>query len=80
VEEAKAFSSDEQNKKLMSAAPVLRNIGTQMTELRKAMNYYTNKQDMDPEERRIKINQLAAKYDQVAAQGYKVAQSAGINR
>jgi hypothetical protein len=35
---------------------------------------------MDPEERRIKINQLAAKYDQVAAQGYKVAQSAGINR
>ena len=80
VEEAKAFSSDEQNKKLMSAAPVLRNIGTQMTELRKAMNYYTNKQDMDPEERRIKINQLSAKYDQVAAQGYKVAQSAGINR
>jgi hypothetical protein len=80
VEEAKAFSSDEQNKKLMAAAPVLRNIGTQMTELRKAMNYYTNKQDMDPEERRIKINQLAAKYDQVAAQGYKVAQSAGINR
>lgn len=80
VEEAKAFSSDEQNKKLMAAAPVLRNIGTQMTELRKAMNYYTNKQDMDPEERRVKINQLAAKYDQVAAQGYKVAQSAGINR
>jgi hypothetical protein len=80
VEEAKAFSSDEQNKKMMAAAPVLRNIGTQMTELRKAMNYYTNKQDMDPEERRIKVNQLAAKYDQVAAQGYKVAASAGINR
>jgi hypothetical protein len=80
VEEAKAFSADEQNKKLMSAAPVLRNIGTQMTELRKAINYYTNKQDMDPEERRIKVNQLSAKYDQVAAQGYKVAQSAGINR
>jgi hypothetical protein len=80
VEEAKAFVSDEQNKKQMAAAPVLRNIGTQMTELRKAMTYYTNKQDMDPEDRRIKLNQLEAKYHQVAEQGYKVAASAGINR
>jgi hypothetical protein len=64
----------------MAAAPVLRNIGTQMTELRKAMTYYTNKQDMDPEDRRIKLNQLEAKYHQVAEQGYKVAASAGINR
>jgi hypothetical protein len=80
VEEAKAFVSDEQNKKQMAAAPALRTIGAQMTELRKAINYYTNKQDMDPEERRIKVNQLSAKYEQVAAQGYKVAELAGINR
>jgi hypothetical protein len=64
----------------MAAAPALRTIGAQMTELRKAINYYTNKQDMDPEERRIKVNQLSAKYEQVAAQGYKVAELAGINR
>ena len=80
TEEAKAYSSDEQNKKQMTAAPVLRNIGMQMTELRKAMTYYTNNQTIDPEVRRIKLNELEAKYHQVATQGYKIAELAGINR
>ena len=80
TEEAKAFVSDEQNKKQMAAAPVLRNIGMQMTELKKAMTYYTNNQNIDPEVRRVKLNELEAKYHQVAAQGYKVAEAAGINR
>jgi hypothetical protein len=52
----------------------------QMTELKKAMTYYTNNQNIDPEVRRVKLNELEAKYHQVAAQGYKVAESAGINR
>jgi hypothetical protein len=80
VDEVKEFLSDEQNKKQIAAAQVLRGIGTQMTALRKAMTYYTNNQNMDPEERRIKINQLEAKYHQVAEQGYKVSDVVGINR
>jgi len=80
VEEAKEFLSDEQNKKEMGAAPYLRNIGTKLTEIRKAMTFYTNNQTLDPEVRRVKLNELEAKYHQLAAQGYKVAESAGINR
>jgi hypothetical protein len=80
VEEAKNFLADEQNKKNMGAAPYLREIGTKMTEIRKAMTYYTNNQILDPEVRKAKLNELEAKYHQVAAQGYKVASAAGINR
>jgi hypothetical protein len=35
---------------------------------------------MDPEERRIKINQLEQQLHNVASQGYKIAEKAGIIR
>jgi len=35
---------------------------------------------MSPEARRDKINQLEFQLDRAARQGYKIAESAGINR
>jgi hypothetical protein len=80
AEEVKAYIADEQTKKQMGAAPYLRNIGTKLTDIRKAMTYYTNAQNIDPEVRRVKLNELETMYHQVAAQGYKVAEASGINR
>ena len=80
VEELQDFLANEQNVKNIGAAPYLRDIGTKMTEIRKAMTFYKNNQILDPVVRRNKINELEALYHQTAAQGYKVASAAGINR
>ena len=78
--EAKSLLEDEQQKKLISVAPILRKIQTQMTNIHAQINMVKNNQRMSPDERRDRINQLELNLDKVARQGYKVAESAGINR
>ena len=78
--EAKSLLEDEQQKKLIQVAPILRKIQTQMTNIHAQINMVQNNQRMSPDERRDRINQLEQNLDKVARQGYKVAQSAGINR
>ena len=79
-EQAKEMLSDEQQKKLIQAAPTLRRIQTQMTKLHAQINLIQNDQRKSPEERRVEINRLEDQLDRVAKQGYKVAKSAGIER
>ena len=78
--EAKSLLEDEQQKKLIAVAPALRKIQTQMTNIHAQINMVQNNQRMSPDERRDRINQLEQNLDKVARQGYKVAQSAGIDR
>jgi len=78
--EAKSLLENEQQKKLIQAAPALRRIQTQMTNIHAQINVVTNDKSKSPDERRDIINKLEKQLDIVARQGYKVAQSAGINR
>jgi hypothetical protein len=80
VEELKEFISDEENIKLMSVAPSLRRIQDQMAQIRSQINILKRDYEGDPEERREKINRLQKIYDQVARQGYRVMEAAGISR
>ena len=80
VEELKEFISDEENIKLMSVAPSLRRIQDQMAQVRSQINILKRDYEGDPEERRQKINQLQKIYDQVARQGYRVMEAAGVSR
>jgi hypothetical protein len=79
-EEAKALLSDEQNKKMIAVAPALRKVQTQMTTIHNQINIIKQNTRMSPEEKRDKINMLEQSLDKVARQGYKIAESAGINR
>ena len=78
--EARELLSDEQQKKLIAVAPALRRIQTQMTNIHAAINQIKMNERMSPEARRDKINQLEFQLDRAARQGYKIAESAGINR
>jgi hypothetical protein len=80
VEELKEFISDEENIKLMSVAPSLRRIQDQMAQVRSQINILKRDYEGDPEERREKINRLQKIYDQVARQGYRVMEAAGVSR
>jgi hypothetical protein len=80
VEEIEALLSDEEQKKLMAAAPSLRRIQDQMGKIRSRINQIKADYDRDPEERREEINKLQTMYDTVARQGYKVIEAAGIER
>jgi hypothetical protein len=80
VEELKEFISDEENIKLMSVAPSLRRIQDQMAQVRSQINILKRDYEGDPEDRREKINRLQKIYDQVARQGYRVMEAAGVSR
>lgn len=80
IAEAKRYISDEDTKALLKVEPTLRKIGMQMANINRQINYYKDRQDMDPEARRVKINELQGKLHEVASQGYKVAELAGIKR
>ena len=80
VAEAKKYISDEETKALYKAEPTLRKIGMQMANINRQINYYKDRQDISPEARRDKINELQRKLSDVASQGYKVAKLAGIER
>jgi hypothetical protein len=78
--QAKELLSDEQNRKMIAAAPTLRRIQTQMTNIHAAINQVQANQNKTPEQRRDEINKLEKQLDAVARQGYQVAKSAGIER
>jgi len=78
TKEAKEYLSDEEHKKLIQASPALRKIGEQMTKIRKQMNVISENQNLDPEVRRERLNELNQTFNRVAAQGYKVSQSLGL--
>jgi hypothetical protein len=78
--QAQEFLENEENKKQYIAAPALRKIQSQMTNIHAQINMIQNNQKLDPEERRIRVNQLEQNLDKVARQGYKIADSLGLNR
>ena len=79
-EAAREFVSDEEKRKLIAVAPVLRGIQNNMALVRKQVNVIKESQTMDPEEKRLRINQLMERYDQIAQKGYQVLERAGIER
>lgn len=80
VEEAKEYLSDEEHKKLVNAAPAFRRVGDQMAKIRAQINRVKEDVNRTSENKREEINRLQTIYDRVARQGYKIAESAGIER
>jgi hypothetical protein len=66
VEEAKQLLSEDQNKRLITAAPILRRIQTQMTDINKQINMVKESPQFTPEQRRDRINQLEKQLDIVS--------------
>ena len=78
IAKVKELLSDEEKKKLLKIEPVLRDIGESMTAIRRQITYYKDNQTLDPEERRVRINNLERQYDKVASNSKKIAQSVGL--
>jgi magnesium-transporting ATPase (P-type) len=51
-----------------------------MAQVRSQINILKRDYEGDPEDRREKINRLQKIYDQVARQGYRVMEAAGVSR
>jgi hypothetical protein len=80
VEKIKELMANEQNRKLIAAAPELRGIQSQMTNLRTQMKVIDQNQNMDPEVRRQRLNDLQTVYERLALQGEKIATAMKIER
>jgi hypothetical protein len=80
TEGIQSILNDEEKKKAYISEAPLRKIGEEMTKVRKAINFYKENQGIDPEERRRKINELTQIYNQIAENGYTIANAIGINR
>lgn len=80
VGEAKELVSDEEKRKLIAVAPVLRKVQQNMNLIRTRINQITDSEKMDPETKRIQINQLMTRYDTEAQRGYQIMERAGIER
>jgi hypothetical protein len=79
-EKIKDLMADEQNRKLIAAAPILRGIQGQMTALRVQMKMIDKNQNMDPELRRERLNSLQQTYEKLALQGDNIAKAMKIER
>jgi hypothetical protein len=80
AEKIKELMANEQNRKLIAAAPALRGIQSQMTNLRTQMKVIDQNQKMDPEIRRQRLNDLQTVYERLALQGEKIATAMKIER
>jgi len=80
AEKIKELVANEQNRKLIAAAPALRGIQSQMTNLRTQMKVIDNNQSMPPEARRQKLNELQTVYERLALQGERIATAMKIER
>jgi hypothetical protein len=79
-EKIKELMADEQNRKLISAAPILRGIQGQMTALRVQMKMIDKNQNMDPEIRKERLNNLQQTYEKLALQGDNIAKAMKIEK
>ena len=80
AEKIKELMANEDNRKLIAAAPVLRGIQSQMTNLRTQMKLIDQNQNMPPEARRERLNELQITYERLAMQGEKIATAMKIER
>ena len=80
IEEAQAMLQNEDQKKLMAAAPALRRVQEQMAKIRANMNIIEQNQKVDPDTRRDEINRLQTIYDRVARQGVALADKLELPR
>ena len=79
-EKIKELMANEENRKLIAAAPALRGIQSQMTNLRTQMKLIDQNQNMPPEARRERLNQLQTVYENLAMQGDKLATAMKLER
>jgi len=80
VEKIKELMANEENRKLIAAAPALRGIQSQMTNLRTQMKLIDQNQNMPPEARRERLNELQTVYERLAMQGDKLATAMKLER
>jgi hypothetical protein len=81
IESIQKFIDNPKKIARLNATPDLRDIGQELTEINRAIRYYTsNKESGTPEERRDRINELTAIKKQIAKYGYKVAEGTGMAR
>jgi len=77
---AREYLNDEDKKKQMLAAPVFRKIGEQLGQIKTEIKRVENREGMDADEKRTRINELQKLLAQTAKKGYDVAERAGIAR
>lgn len=77
VEAAKEIMADEEQGKLLKAAPALRRVAKNMTEINNKIKYIKEKQDMDPAERLERVNALQKQLGIVARQHEKILKAVG---
>lgn len=80
IEGINSIINDKEKLNSYASEKPLRKVGEQMTKLRKAINFYKENQDIDPEERRRKINELTQIYNDIAKNGYVIADAIGVER
>jgi ribosomal protein S20 len=64
----------------MLAAPIFRKIGEQLGQIKTEIKRVENREGMDADEKRARINELQKLLAQTAKKGYDVAERAGIAR
>lgn len=77
---AREYLADDDKKKQMLAAPVFRKIGEQLGQIKTEIKRVENREGMDADEKRTRINELQKLLAQTAKKGYEVAERAGIAR
>ena len=77
---AREYLADDDKKKQMLAAPVFRKIGEQLGQIKTEIKRVENREGMDADEKRTRINELQKLLAQTAKKGYDVAERAGIAR
>jgi hypothetical protein len=77
---AREYLEDDDKKKQMLAAPIFRKIGEQLGQIKTEIKRVENREGMDADEKRTRINELQKLLAQTAKKGYDVAERAGIAR
>jgi hypothetical protein len=78
AKQAVEYISDEEHKKMFNAAPALRRIGRQMTNIRKQMNMIEGNEDIPADVRRQRLNDLTQLFNRVAENGLRVSSQLGL--
>ena len=72
--------ADPEKLKQVGGAPVMRRISRPMSDIQKAIRFIDKNQEMSPEERRARINELQQQLGMLAERGRQMADTMGLSR
>jgi len=80
VAEMRKMYQNEETRRQIAAAPELVKFGKNMAELKHYQKFVENNQNMSPDERRAKMNEIQLKISQMAEYGRKLGDAMKLNR